>query len=94
MPPRRLQLLVVRSNPARVYIEWLLQIRKNKYSTPSANDTFQIYDFPKLDSEMIRLMVGHPFETRSDSFYFVDGKLVMHNKADYSYNGSEGNEWK
>jgi len=22
---------------------------------------------------------------RSDSFYFVDGKLVMHNKADYSY---------
>lgn len=30
-------------------------------------------------------MVENPFETRSDTFYFVDGKLVMHNKAEYSY---------
>ena len=30
-------------------------------------------------------MVDHPYETRSDSFYFVDDKLVMHNKADYAY---------
>lgn len=33
-------------------------------------------------------MVDNPYETRSDSYYFVDGKLVMHNKAEYSYNGS------
>ena len=32
-------------------------------------------------------MVAHPYETRSDSFYFVDDRLVMHNKADYAYNG-------
>lgn len=32
-------------------------------------------------------MISHPFETRSDSFYFVDEKLVMHNKADYAYDG-------
>ena len=31
-------------------------------------------------------MINSPFETRSDSFYFVDNKLIMHNKADYSYN--------
>jgi hypothetical protein len=30
-------------------------------------------------------MVAHPYETMSDSFYFVDGTLVMHNKAYYSY---------
>uniref|UniRef100_A0A8R1I9K6 GMP_PDE_delta domain-containing protein n=1 Tax=Caenorhabditis japonica TaxID=281687 RepID=A0A8R1I9K6_CAEJA len=30
-------------------------------------------------------MINNPNETRSDSFYFVDNKLVMHNKADYSY---------
>lgn len=35
----------------------------------------------------VREMVLHPYETQSDSFYFVDEKLVMHNKADYSYNG-------
>lgn len=33
-------------------------------------------------------MVRHPYETQSDSFYFVDDRLVMHNKADYSYSGT------
>ena len=28
-------------------------------------------------------MIDNPFETKSDSFYFVDGKLIMHNKASY-----------
>lgn len=36
---------------------------------------------------LVRQMVAHPYETRSDSFYFVDNKLIMHNKADYAYNG-------
>lgn len=35
----------------------------------------------------VQEMVDHPFETKSDSFYFVDGKLIMHNKADYAYDG-------
>lgn len=30
-------------------------------------------------------MIAHPFETRSDSFYFVDNELIMHNKASYKY---------
>lgn len=32
-------------------------------------------------------MILHPFETKSDSFYFVDDRLIMHNKAEYAYNG-------
>lgn len=32
-------------------------------------------------------MVANPGETKSDSFYFVNKKLIMHNKAEYSYNG-------
>ena len=35
----------------------------------------------------VRDMIASPYETRSDSFYFVDDSLVMHNKADYAYNG-------
>ena len=31
-------------------------------------------------------VVASPYETKSDSFYFVDGKLVMHHKAEYAYN--------
>lgn len=38
----------------------------------------------------VREMILHPYETQSDSFYFVDNKLVMHNKADYSYDGGNG----
>lgn len=40
-------------------------------------------------SSTVRLMVENPYETRSDSFYFVDNKLIMHNKADYAYNGGQ-----
>ena len=36
---------------------------------------------------LVKEMISHPFETKSDSFYFVDDKLVMHNKADYAYDG-------
>jgi len=53
----------------------------------SVNSCEHIYEFPRLDQATIDEMVENPFETRSDSFYFVDEKLVMHNKADYSYNG-------
>ena len=57
----------------------------------SKNTVEHIYDFPKLEPETVRQMVAHPFETKSDSFYFVDGKLIMHNKADYSYNNTKAN---
>ena len=53
----------------------------------SVNTCEHIYEFPSLDKKMYDMMVASPFETRSDSFYFVDGKMVMHNKADYAYNG-------
>lgn len=56
---------------------------------PGSKNTMEhIYEFPELEKGDIKLMVDNPYETRSDSYYFVDGKLVMHNKAEYSYNGS------
>lgn len=30
-------------------------------------------------------MINNPFQTKSDSFYFVGEQLVMHNKAEYDY---------
>lgn len=53
----------------------------------SKNSCEHIYEFPTLPPDLINEMIANPFETRSDSFYFVDDKLVMHNKADYSYEG-------
>lgn len=53
----------------------------------SKNTCEHIYEFPALEPDTVCQMINEPFATRSDSFYFVDGELVMHNKADYSYNG-------
>ena len=30
-------------------------------------------------------MISSPWETQADSFYFVEGKLVIHTKALFSY---------
>jgi len=62
------------------------------FCMPNSRNTCEhIYEFPPLDPDVRTQMIEEPFQTRSDSFYFVDKKLVMHNKADYSYNaGGEG----
>ncbi|KAI7815449.1 protein unc-119 [Rhyzopertha dominica] len=53
----------------------------------SRNTCEHIYEFPSLPPDLVNDMIANPFETRSDSFYFVDDRLIMHNKADYAYNG-------
>eukprot|EP00794_Sanderia_malayensis_P013915 gene13915-15364_t len=56
------------------------------FCMPNSKNTCEhIYEFPKLTNREIQDMVDHPYETRSDSFYFVNDKLIMHNKADYAY---------
>uniref|UniRef100_A0A673X3W9 GMP phosphodiesterase delta subunit domain-containing protein n=1 Tax=Salmo trutta TaxID=8032 RepID=A0A673X3W9_SALTR len=58
------------------------------FCIPNSRNTCEhIYEFPQLSESLVHQMVEHPYETRSDSFYFIDNRLVMHNKADYSYNG-------
>ncbi|XP_075439331.1 protein unc-119 homolog B [Ascaphus truei] len=60
------------------------------FCIPNSRNTCEhMYEFPQLSEELIRLMIEHPYETQSDSFYFVDNKLIMHNKADYAYNGGQ-----
>jgi len=54
----------------------------------SKNSCEHIYHIPHLSESLIEDMINNPFETRSDSFYFVNDRLVMHNKADYAYDSS------
>ncbi|RXN33697.1 unc-119 -like protein [Labeo rohita] len=59
----------------------------------SRNTCEHIYCLPDLDSHTIEEMISHPFETRSDSFYFANNTLIMHHKAEYSFSqGLELNE--
>ena len=51
----------------------------------STNKWDVLYDLPLLDDSLIEEMIQNPYETKSDSFYFVDNELIMHNKASYKY---------
>ncbi|CAE7523075.1 UNC119, partial [Symbiodinium microadriaticum] len=49
----------------------------------SVNTWDAVYSVPPMSEDLIDDMIANPFETQSDSFYFVDGQLIMHNKASY-----------
>ena len=36
-----------------------------------------------FDDELVAQMVANPHESQTDEFFFVDGKLIMHQKASY-----------
>lgn len=53
---------------------------------PGTRNTWEmIYTKPELTEEWKAALISSPWETRSDSFYFVNGRLVMHNRAEYNY---------
>jgi hypothetical protein len=51
----------------------------------STNSWDSVYSLPPLSEDLVNEMIDNPYETKSDSFYFVNGKLIMHNKASYRY---------
>lgn len=56
------------------------------FCIPNSTNTWEaIYDIPALDEPTQKDMVANPFAAKSDSFYFVNDELVMHNKAQYEY---------
>ncbi|KND04675.1 uncharacterized protein SPPG_00390 [Spizellomyces punctatus DAOM BR117] len=56
------------------------------YCIPNSVNTWEaVYSLPELTEKQVQEMVDNPGSTLSDSFYFVDDRLIMHNKASYSY---------
>lgn len=56
------------------------------FCIPASHNTWDaIYALPPLEDDLINDMIANPFATTSDSFYFVDDELIMHNKAEYKY---------
>ena len=59
---------------------------KFDFCIPNSVNTWEsIYVMPEIDPDLKKQMVSEPWHTRSDSFYFVGDKLIMHNKAIYNY---------
>jgi len=56
------------------------------FCIPNSINTWEvIYDLPSINDKTAKDMINTPYGTRSDSFYFVNNQLIMHNKAEYSY---------
>jgi len=60
----------------------------------STNTWTSEYELPPMDAALVDEIVKAPNQTQSDSFYFVEGKLIMHNKARYTYFYPPGREAK
>ena len=59
---------------------------KFDFCIPNSVNTWEsIYTIPEIDPKLKKQMIDEPWHTRSDSFYFVQNKLIMHNKAIYNY---------
>ena len=44
-----------------------------------------VYSFGELSAEAKTKMTNIPWQVSSDSFFFADGQLIVHNKAIYNY---------
>jgi len=51
----------------------------------STNSWELIYDFPDLSEEEKEQIRQSPWEVKSDSYFFANGKLMIHNRAEYNY---------
>ena len=53
---------------------------------PNSTNTWEfIYDLPQLSQEEAKEIIESPWEIKSDSFFFAEGKLIIHNRAEYNY---------
>jgi len=65
------------------------------FCIPGSTNTWDaVYSLPPLSDELMNDMIENPYETRSDSFYFVNNRLIMHNKASYKYFREDGAQAK
>ena len=40
---------------------------------------------PNFTEEEMAEIIAAPWEVKSDSFFFANGKLIVHNRAEYNY---------
>ena len=70
------------------------------FCIPNSTNTWEaIYDMPELPADLLQEMIDNPWETESDSFFFVGETMIMHNKVRPSANrgaaapGGQGVFW-
>lgn len=51
----------------------------------STNSWELVYDFPDLSEELKDEIRQSPWEVKSDSYFFANNVLMIHNRAEYNY---------
>ena len=53
---------------------------------PNSTNSWEfVYDLPELSEEEMLEIQSAPWEVKSDSFFFANGRLIIHNRAEYNY---------
>jgi len=56
------------------------------FCIPGSKNSWEVmYDLPELTPEEMQDMIDNPWATKSDTFFFVEDKLVIHNRVEYNY---------
>ena len=58
----------------------------------STNEWEFVYDMPQLSEAEREEIVANQWAVKSDSFYFANGELIIHNRANYNYAPFESEE--
>ena len=60
------------------------------FCIPFSTNTWEaIYSLPAFTPDEKNEIIQSPYETKSDSFFFVEDVLIMHKRAEYDYSGGE-----
>ena len=51
----------------------------------STNEWEFVYDMPNFTEEEMQEIIDAPWEVKSDTFFFAEGRLIIHNRAEYNY---------
>ena len=53
---------------------------------PNSTNSWEfVYDLPELSEDEMLEIQSAPWEVKSDSFFFANGRLMIHNRAEYNY---------
>ncbi len=60
---------------------------------PGSENSWEfIYDMPDLTEAEKKDIIASPWEVKSDTFFFAENKLIIHNRAEYNYAPLEEND--
>jgi hypothetical protein len=60
------------------------------FCIPSSRNTWEaIYDMPQFPEPKKSEIIASPYATKSDTYFFVNDKLILHQKAEYDYSPLE-----